>query len=210
MNNDRDLKTGGRVFRHIKTRYFSGKEHIKPEAYDKVGDIFCECNDGWFMNMRLGSSHRTNILQIDGFEEYYEEINYELYYAILAYEEQHKHWKSAMAATREARLFENQQRDMLRQRSEALYQFAEYQVGDRVLVEKLIRTGRFPNYEFIDGECFIGGIMAEVKNGRVEYFYRFNKIKKDGTMSVRQVDGLISSRKNKILSRVLSDEPKQS
>ena len=65
-----EIKENPRKFKVIKFRPFTGMEHF--ENHHVEGDILIECKDGWFINERFGG--RTNILNIEGYEEFYEEI----------------------------------------------------------------------------------------------------------------------------------------
>ena len=69
---DDRLKPNGRTFKVIKYKVLGYEEHIKHDALDKVGDTYKERKDGWFKNMRNDTG--TNILKIEGWEEYYEEV----------------------------------------------------------------------------------------------------------------------------------------
>ena len=69
---DWTIKKNGRVFRCIKFRPFTGMEHFKPESNTSEGDLFLECNDGWFKNR--STEGRTDILNIECWEEFYEEV----------------------------------------------------------------------------------------------------------------------------------------
>jgi len=70
------IKKNGRVFRCIKFRPFSGMEHFKPESNTSEGDLFVECNDGWFKNR--STEGRTDILNIEGWEEFYQQVKDQL------------------------------------------------------------------------------------------------------------------------------------
>lgn len=68
----RDLKEDGRSFQVIEPRPLDYAQNLKYEALDQKGDIYDECEDGWFVNTR--NNTRTNILNIDNWEKYYSEI----------------------------------------------------------------------------------------------------------------------------------------
>lgn len=62
---------------------------------------------------------------------------------------------------------------------EKLVEFTEFKYGDKV---KVIRTIRYYNkIEIAETVCFVSGVRY--KSGMDEIKYKFNKIKKDGTMS---------------------------
>lgn len=62
-------KENGRVFKCIKFRPFTGMEHF--EDHNREGDLLKECEDGWFINEKFGG--RTDILNLKGWEEFFEE-----------------------------------------------------------------------------------------------------------------------------------------
>jgi len=69
---EKELKVNGRTFEVIKYKVLGYEEHLKFEALTRVGDIYKECNDGWFLNTRTGSW--TDIMNIANRDEFYKEL----------------------------------------------------------------------------------------------------------------------------------------
>lgn len=72
----RDIKENGRVFRMKKYYPSVANKWLKYEAISREGDIFLECNDGYFKNIDPNKG-RTDIFNIDSCMDYWEDITEE-------------------------------------------------------------------------------------------------------------------------------------
>jgi len=70
--NEHELKKNGKKYKLIKKKPSAFDGMIQPHSEVRIGDIYSECNDGWYSSSR--TEERVNIDAIAGKEEYYQEI----------------------------------------------------------------------------------------------------------------------------------------
>lgn len=68
-----------------------------------------------------------------------------------------------------------------------LAQFAKFKVGERVMVKEAINKGSLLRPDFQDAEGIVSRVIVRVSNDlqTIEFDYKVNEIKNDGTMSKR-------------------------
>lgn len=73
--------------------------------------------------------------------------------------------------------------------SEILSSYSPYQVGDKVLIRDAVNVGTKMNPKWEDLPAYISKVIAHpsIKNGDVDFEYKVNRVKKDGSMSKQSV-----------------------